>query len=83
MEPIPNIEINEIPYSEEINNVIQAVLEIRNFALNKLNISFSDYRKSLCMMTYSHSSHSKLNRPYVLSSLQILTYLIKQENNEN
>jgi len=76
-EPFPNIKIGAVPYNTEIGNVLRAVIAIRKFALDEMKIDFIDYRKSLCMMTYVHSTHPLLNRPFVLASLQILCALEK------
>lgn len=70
---LPKNSLGNVPYNDEIRNVLNAVRGVREFALNKLHYTFEDYRKALAMMTYSLATHSALNRPYVLSSLQILS----------
>jgi hypothetical protein len=74
-EPFPTMSIPEIPYRGEIANVLRAIQAVRHFAMDKMRIRFDDYRRALCLMTYVHSTHPKLNRPLILASLQILTAL--------
>jgi hypothetical protein len=65
--------IGKIPYRDEIENVLRAVLAVRRFAFGAMKIKFEDYRKALCLMTYVHATHPQLNRPFILASLQILS----------
>lgn len=67
----PSPSLGRVPYQTEINNVLKAVRAIRDFAMGDMGISFKDYRKALVLMTYCHATHPKLNRPLVLSSLQM------------
>jgi len=68
----PHFSLGSVPYRAEIYNIFQAVLSIRRFSKKQFGISFDDYKKVLCIMTYVHSTHPKLNRPLVLASLYIL-----------
>jgi len=74
-EPVPSIALGDIPYRSEIQNVLQSVLAVRRYAFQSLNVQFEEYRKVLCLMTYVHSTHPLLNRPFVLASLQIQSAL--------
>lgn len=60
-----------MPYGNEVRNALEGVFEIRRFA-EELNISFEDYRRCLCLMTFAHSTHPGLNRPLVLGATQML-----------
>jgi len=70
--PFPEIELDLVPYRQQISNVMRAVIAVRRFAIERMGLRFEDYRRALCLMTYVHSTHPKLNLPYVLASLQIL-----------
>jgi len=67
----PTIGVGSVPYNTEISNVLRAIVAVRRFAMDEMNIDFVDYRRALCLMTYVHSTHPLLNRPFVLASLQI------------
>jgi hypothetical protein len=71
-EAIPEPHIGRIPYADLIGNVMKSILAVRRIAIEDHKITFSDYLKALCLMTYCHSTHPKLNRPLVLASLQML-----------
>ncbi len=71
-QPTPSVNMKTTPYRKEIGNVLSALASVRAFAFETLALSFADYLKVLSVMTYCHASHPKLNRPYVLASLQIL-----------
>jgi hypothetical protein len=72
-EPLPDMVVTRIPYSDEINNVMRAVRSVREFALHGCELSFEAYRSCLLVMTYLLATHPGLNIPYLLSSLQILS----------
>ena len=74
VEPTP--EFGEMPYHEEIRKGVRCIAEIRKIARDLFEISFDDYRLALWMMTYVHNNNPSLNRPYLLSSLQILSQKI-------
>lgn len=74
-EALPRLRIRQVPYSFEIENVLRAVTAVRRVAANVFDVDFADYQRALFMMTYALSNHPDLNRPYVLSSLQILSDL--------
>jgi hypothetical protein len=74
-EAIPDLKLSDIPYKSEIQNVLRSIIAVRRHALGALGLSFEDYRKALCLMTYAHSTHPLLNRPFILASLQILCAL--------
>jgi len=74
-EPIPTITLQNLPYRSEIGNALRSVIAVRKHALDTLAYRFDDYRKVLSLMTYVHSTHPLLNRPFVLASLQILSAL--------
>ena len=80
MEYQPQVTIGNVPYHAEISNVVRAVMEIRRYAEEDMGISWPDYRKALSLMTYAHSSHRKLNRPFVLASLQMAFALESLDN---
>jgi len=75
-EPYPAFILGSVPYRPEIRNASKAVLAIRHYALDDIKVSFEDYRKCLCFMTYTLSNHPGLNLPYVLSSLQMATSVV-------
>lgn len=75
-QPHPKFALGHVPYRPEISNAWSAVMTVRRYVLEQLEISFDDYRKCLALMTYTLSNHDGLNLPYVLSSLQIATGLI-------
>lgn len=72
-EPMPDTEVRQIPYSDEINRVVRAVSSIRQFAIEDVGLDFTQYQICLLMMTYLLATHPGLNTPYLLSSLQILS----------
>lgn len=71
-DPLPRVRIGEVPYCDEIRNVVRAIIAVRKFTFEQLGISFKDYQRALCVMTYCLATHPELNRPLVLSSLQML-----------
>lgn len=75
-EPYPAFTLGPVPYRPEIHNAWKAVLAVRRYALEAVQVSFQDYRKCLCYMTYTLSNHPGLNLPYVLSSLQMSTSMV-------
>lgn len=72
---MPTLRVGAVPYSTQIENVLRAVTAVRRVASNVFSIGFEDYQQALFMMTYALSNHPDLNRPYVLSSLQLLSNL--------
>ena len=70
LELLPEISVGSVPYRTEIMNVLNAVFAVRE-AVRGMGFTFSDYRKTLALMTYVHSTHPLLNRPLVLASLQM------------
>lgn len=75
--PIPKITLSAIPYRTEIRNVLNAIIAVRQLACREMRLAFDDYQKALFLMTFSLTSHPKLNRPYVLASLQLLTEAVR------
>ncbi len=73
----PRISVGNIPYSVEIRRIYEAIGAVRTIASEDMNISFYDYRKALCILTYSLLTHPRLNLPLVLGSLQILSALTR------
>jgi 2-polyprenyl-3-methyl-5-hydroxy-6-metoxy-1,4-benzoquinol methylase len=69
----PQVVIEQVPYRQEILKAIACISEIRKIALDFFKINFDDYRLALWMMTYVHNNNPSLNRPYLLSSLQIIS----------
>jgi hypothetical protein len=76
LDPTPSLRIGNVPYSQEIGNVLQAVLAVREQAMQQSHLEFEDYQRGLFLMTYAHSNHPGLNRPLVLASLQALAGII-------
>lgn len=75
-EPMPIVQTGRVPYSDEIENVVQTVLAVRSQAIEHSRFTFEEYRNGLFLMTYAHANHTGLNRPMVLASLQMLTGLL-------
>ena len=74
----PALSLGAVPYRREIENVLRAVAAIRRVATEDMGFSVGDYMRALCLLTYTLSTHPKLNRPYVLGSLQMLTGVISR-----
>jgi hypothetical protein len=64
--------LDGVPYSQEINRCVKAIVAVRRYAAESLSCTEQDYSTALAAMTYALSGHSGLNRPYVLASLHIL-----------
>jgi Ternary complex associated domain 9 len=71
-EPAPVLGALNTPYFTEVSRIVRAVGLLRTYALEKFGVTFSEFRKLLLAMTYSLSANERLNRPYVIGSLQLL-----------
>jgi len=76
-EATPELETGYTPYGVEIRRVLEAIYEVRRFALNDLGFAFADYLRGLLLMTYSLMTHSGLNRPFVLASAHLLSEVVE------
>ena len=75
MEPYPVVDLAGVPFADEMRNCLAAVQVVRRFALDgPCPVSFSDYKKVLAVLTFCLSLHRGLNRPLVLSSVQVLLH---------
>jgi len=60
-----------VPYRDEIANVLRALAAVREVAATDFGFAFGDYQRALFLMNYALVNHPQLNRPYALASLQI------------
>jgi hypothetical protein len=70
--PLTEPSIPRIPCGEQIGNVLRAVVELRRLAIESFGITIEDYLSALAIMSYCSSNHPQLNRPYILSALQLM-----------
>lgn len=80
LQSCPEISIDRIPYSDEVQNVLRAITAVRRHAMGETGLDFSEYLEALWLMTYSHAKNEGLNRPAVLASLQMLSSTIDHGN---
>ena len=70
--PFSEPPLGNIPCAAEIGNIFRGIVALRRLASEHFHIDITDYLRGVAVMTYCSAAHPRLNRPYLLSCLQLM-----------